>query len=150
MDARQLFDRDDLKFAKQAATNRQIPIFRVDPEDMPSLRYSNLMPIVVMLKIADPKVLSTLCKEAGEDESLHTVQAQLRASESLASMDMDMFDLVLSESRLDRCCYELAAFVDMYLGETLFEPILDPASVLTSDEPGKRDSFRGFGDNTGG
>ena len=40
------------------------------------------------------------------------------------------FDLVLSQSALDRCCYELTAFVDMFLGETIFEPVLDPTNVM--------------------
>lgn len=39
-------------------------------------------------------------------------------------------DLVLSQSALDRCCYELTAFVDMFLGETIFEPVLDPTNVM--------------------
>lgn len=32
------------------------------------------------------------------------------------------FDLILSQSRLEKACYELAAFVDAYLTETSCAP----------------------------
>lgn len=127
-DASQLFDREDLTFAKKNASHQKLSIFQVDPEELQVVRNSSLMPVVVMVKIGDLEVLAKLIKEYGEGGQ--TIAVQLRAAEILASMRQEDFDLVLSQSALDRCCYELTAFVDMFLGETIFEPVLDPTNVM--------------------
>jgi uncharacterized membrane protein YgcG len=112
-------------FTRQAATEQKIPIYQIDPEDVANLRYSTLMPVIIYIKISEGSVLTKLVKETGE--GMHTLQAQLRGATTLTSMPSQHFDLVLNQSKLDHCCYELAAFVDMFLGESTYEP--DAASL---------------------
>lgn len=128
LDINKLVDRRDIMFTRQAATEGKIPIYQVDPEDVGTLRYSTLMPVIIYIKISEGTVLTKLVKEKGE--GLHTLQAQLRGATTLTSMPTQQFDLVLNQSKLDHCCYELAAFVDMFLGESTFEPVVSDVASL--------------------
>jgi hypothetical protein len=129
-DATLLFDKEDLNFSKKHASKFKLPIFQIDPEELQAVRNSSLMPVIVMIKIADVTVLSKLIREYGEGNT--DTSDQLKSAELLGSMRPEDFDLVLNQSSLDRCCYELSAFVDMFLGETTFEPVIDPQDVMSS------------------
>jgi len=131
-DINKLVDRRDIMFTRQAATEQKIPIYQIDPEDVATLRYSTLMPVVIYIKISEGSVLTKLVKETGE--GMHSLQAQLRGATTLTSMPTQRFDLVLNQSKLDHCCYELAAFVDMFLGESTYEP--DAASLRAAPNLG--------------
>eukprot|EP00039_Didymoeca_costata_P004746 m.75896 g.75896 ORF g.75896 m.75896 type:complete len:394 (+) comp12527_c0_seq3:133-1314(+) len=135
IDAEIVYEKEDVEFVKQCGREMKLPIFQVEAEDVNLCRASSLMPIVVHIKVSDTRVFRRVARDVG-DNGLHSLPSQIRNCEILNAMKSHNFDLVLSESRLDYCCYELAAFIDVYLAETWFKPVLDPTKLAPqrSDE----------------
>ncbi len=56
----------------------------------------------------------------GSSKDLHL---QLSTSARLNSLDEQLYDVVLSDSRLKQCCFQIAGFVDAYLELTTAPPV---------------------------
>lgn len=60
------------------------------------------------------------------------LQARLRTAAAFNALDQRLFDVLLQDSRLKHCCFQVAAFVDAYLGLALSKPVesdmLQPAN----------------------
>jgi hypothetical protein len=124
-EAATIFHKTDLEFARNAASNNRIPVFQIDPEDLQLVRHSSLMPVIVVVKIPYPEVLSLLLKEAGDGKE--TVLVQEAAAGLLLELASSDFDLILNQSKLSLCCLKLGAFVDMHIGESLHVPNIPEA-----------------------
>lgn len=64
-DAWEFIHPEDFKFAKQHFYDDKLTIFRIDPEDLPMLRHSSVMPVVVVTHIQDMNVLKQLIDDCG-------------------------------------------------------------------------------------
>lgn len=137
LDAAKVFNKEDLDFINRAAKQEKLPILQVEAEDIPLARASSLMPIVVVIKILDTRVYRRLARDmdTSDEDDMHNLTAQIRNCEMVVVMKSQHVDLVLADSRLDHCCYQLAAFVDVHLAETWFSPIRDPSQVLQANSP---------------
>lgn len=118
-DASEIVHPEDLKFAKKHFYDDQLTVFRIDPEDLPRIRHSSLMPCVIMVQIQDDAVLSKLIKECGE--GTETLAAQIKSADTLHKMMESEYDLVLTDANLRECCFKLQAYLDMMLGESTFQ-----------------------------
>eukprot|EP00054_Salpingoeca_dolichothecata_P012408 m.68858 g.68858 ORF g.68858 m.68858 type:complete len:143 (-) comp19933_c0_seq1:92-520(-) len=103
----------------------KLAIINSDCWDVPALRRSAMMPLLVLLKISSTSVLSKVIRARGKVPH-KVLSLQIQAADKLNSLSEDLFDLVLTQSKLDQSCYELTAYVGAYLAEALMKPKLDP------------------------
>merc|ERR1712166_259584 len=114
-----------------------IPILCTKHQNVDVLRRSPVMPIIVFLRIGSSHVLNKLLKTRKDDG----IKAQMQASEKLNSLNPLYFDIILTHSKLDQSCYELAAFVDAYVKDIRRPPIVD-ATLLHTAKPVEEEDDR--------
>lgn len=119
------------------AASGVIPILCTKHQNVDVLRRSPVMPIIVFLRIGSSHVLNKLLKSRGDQG----IKAQMQASERLNSLNPLYFDIILTHSKLDQSCYELAAFVDAYVKDIRRPPVVD-ATLLHTAKPVEEDDDR--------
>lgn len=112
-----------------------VPILCTKHQNVDMLRRSPVMPIIVFLRIGSSRVLSKLLKSREQQQGF---KAQMNTSEKLSSLNPLYFDIILTHSKLDQSCYELAAFVDAYVKDIKRTPIID-ATLLHTAKSGEED-----------
>eukprot|EP00054_Salpingoeca_dolichothecata_P012410 m.68860 g.68860 ORF g.68860 m.68860 type:complete len:563 (-) comp19933_c0_seq2:92-1780(-) len=122
---KEVFEPEDIKRVLEIGEAGKLAIINSDCWDVPALRRSAMMPLLVLLKISSTSVLSKVIRARGKVPH-KVLSLQIQAADKLNSLSEDLFDLVLTQSKLDQSCYELTAYVGAYLAEALMKPKLDP------------------------
>eukprot|EP00051_Salpingoeca_urceolata_P021257 m.330728 g.330728 ORF g.330728 m.330728 type:complete len:447 (-) comp19766_c1_seq9:662-2002(-) len=118
-----IWDPEDLFEIDDISNSGRLPIVQVDVETPSVLREAPFMPLLIFVKISHIAVLTKLIKARGGG---HHMSTQINMAEQLNAVPDKDFDLVLSHSKVDKSCRELAAFVDAYLAAVLEPPSYDP------------------------
>eukprot|EP00041_Stephanoeca_diplocostata_P015306 m.291923 g.291923 ORF g.291923 m.291923 type:complete len:381 (-) comp19988_c0_seq4:308-1450(-) len=106
----------------QLASKRIIPILLTEQQEPQVLRSSPFCPIIVQIRMPSIKILSKLIKTRLDQSGAST---QILYTERFNSIAHTFFDIILSSSKLDKSCYELAAFLDAYVQDIMTPAVLD-------------------------
>lgn len=115
------FTPEQLKKIYSIIAAGKIPLIQIDSENISSLRGSELRPIVCLIRLPI-KVFNKLIKQRDNRNS----RSQMVTAEKFNSLDGSHFDVVLSNSKLDCCCYELAAYIDAHVSMSSAPADVDP------------------------
>lgn len=120
--AEEPFTKDQLARIYQIISAGKIPLIQIDSENISSLRASELRPIVALIRLPI-KVFNKLIKQRDNKNS----RTQMVTAEKFNALDCTNFDVVLSNSKLDACCYELAAYMDAHISQSSAPADVDPS-----------------------
>eukprot|EP00055_Hartaetosiga_balthica_P001385 m.138282 g.138282 ORF g.138282 m.138282 type:complete len:393 (-) comp13951_c0_seq1:65-1243(-) len=91
------------------------------------IQSSCVMPFLCLIRITYPKkVLSELIATTNDAQQIKTINQQISDTEHLNAFPDTLWNVILRRSRFDVSCYELASFIDAYIGESTLEFEVDP------------------------
>ncbi|EGD77662.1 hypothetical protein PTSG_08754 [Salpingoeca rosetta] len=119
------FQAEDVERIYRLAKEGKMALVQCDSDRPDELLRSSTLPLLVLVRMNNPAViLPKLAKET--IDAGRKLGSQIAAAERLNAMDDSTWDLVLRRCRFDVSCYELAAYVDAYIGESTLELTIDP------------------------
>ncbi|EDQ87013.1 uncharacterized protein MONBRDRAFT_27738 [Monosiga brevicollis MX1] len=133
-DVREIASKEVIDHIYESSRQGKMCILQGCSDSVHRLRKSQLFPIVVHLRLRSQQVLTKLLRSLDDKEMLKQSQSQISFLNRHNAIPGKNCDLVLSKSRLEISCFELASYVDAYLGEATLDMDVDDR-LLTRAKP---------------
>eukprot|EP01147_Barroeca_monosierra_P001371 gene1370-4546_t len=119
------FQPEDVKRIYRLAQEGKMAIIQTNARRPEDVRRSSIMPLIAFIRIPDPGTVIPRILQAHPDINQQE-NDQVSTAETLNTLENKTWDLIIKHCRFDVSCYEVAAYVDAYFGESTLDLIADP------------------------